>query len=116
MTTVKPIHSDADYEAALGRINALMDAEPGTDDGDELEILATLVTAYEDDTFPMDTPDPVTAIEFIMEQKGLKQTDLAKLVGKARASEVLSRKRPLSMSQARSLHREWGVPAAALLA
>ena len=115
MTNVKPIHSDTDYEETLSRIAELMDADPGTPDGDELEILTTLVTAYEDTHFPIDVPDPVTAIEFIMDQKGFGQKDFAALIGKSRASEVLNRKRSLSLNQAKSLYKEWGVPAEALL-
>ena len=113
---VKPIHSQADYEEALARIKELMDVETDTDEGDELEILTTLVTAYEDAHFPIDIPDPVTAIEFVMDQKGLGQSDFAALIGKSRASEVLNRKRGLSLKQAKILYKEWGVPAEALLA
>lgn len=115
MVNVKPIHSQADYEEALARIEDLMDAETDTDKGDELEILTTLVAAYEDARFPVDIPDPVTAIEFVMDQKGLSQSDFAALIGKSQASEVLNRKRGLSLNQAKSLCKEWGVPAEALL-
>lgn len=113
---IKPIHTNEDYEDALVRIAVLMDGETGTPDGDELEVLSTLVYAYEEDHFPVDVPDPVTAIEFVMEQQGYEQKDFAALIGKARASEVLNRKRTLSMNQAKRLHRDWNVPADALLA
>ncbi|MFC7048925.1 helix-turn-helix domain-containing protein [Emcibacter nanhaiensis] len=116
MADIKPIHSEEDYDAALARIDALMDAEYGTEEGDELELLTTLVIAYEEAQFPLDNPDPVTAIEFVMEQRGYQQKDFAALIGKSRASEILSRKRPLSMNQAKRLYRDWGVPPEALLA
>jgi HTH-type transcriptional regulator / antitoxin HigA len=116
MVTVDPIRDDASYEAALLRIEALMDAEFGTPEGDELDVRATLVAAYEESRYPLDAPSALGAIEFIMDQKGYRQKDFAALIGKARASEILSKKRGLSMKQAQTLHKEWGVPAEALLA
>jgi len=116
MANVNPIHDEAGYEVALERVSELMDAHPGSAEGDELEVLSTLIEAYEESAFPMDVPDAVTAIEFIMDQKGYEQKDFAALIGKSRASELLHRKRGLSMRQAQRLHSDWGVPADALLA
>lgn len=116
MTSMNPVLTEADYEAALVRAESLMDAEMNTPEGDELHILSTLIAAYEEKAFPMDIPDAVTAIRFVMDQKGLQQSDFAALIGKSRASEVLNKKRDLSMSQARQLCKDWGVPADALLA
>lgn len=116
MANVFPIRNLADYDAALARVENLMDAQAGSPEGDELDILTTLVEAYEDKAFPVDIPDAVTAIQFVMDQQGLRQKDFAALIGKSRASEVLSKKRSLSLGQARILHKEWGVPASALLA
>ncbi len=116
MTTIKPIHDPVSYEAALARAEGLMDAEFNRPEGDELEILSTLIHAYEEAHFPVDIPDALTAILFVMEQRGYDQKDFAALIGKSRASEVLNRKRTISMKQARLLHKEWGVPAETLLA
>ncbi len=116
MYSIKPICSKKDYELALRRIEELLDAQSGTPDGDELEVLTTLVAVYEEAVLPIDVPDPVTAIEFAMEQRGYTQKDLATLIGKARASEVLNRKRSLSMNQAKILYKEWNISAEALLA
>ncbi len=114
---VRPLRSEADYEAALERIDALMGAKPGTKKGDELEVLVTLVEAYEEKHYPIDPPDPVEAIKFAMEQFGLTQSDLVALLGgsRSRASELLNRKRRLSLTQAQVLHEKWNVPAEALL-
>lgn len=116
MKILNPVLTEADYEAALVRVGALMDAEMGTAEGDELHVLSTLINAYEETAFPIDAPDAVTAIRFIMDQKRLDQSDLADLIGKSRASEFLNNKRDLSMQQARTLCKEWGAPAEALLA
>lgn len=116
MKIVNPVLTEADYEAALVRVEALMDAEMGTVQGDELHVLSTLIAAYEEEAFPIEVPDAVTAIRFIMDQKELNQSDLAQLIGKSRASEFLNNKRDLSMQQARRLCKDWGVPAEALLA
>ena len=90
--TVRPIRSEADYDAALERIDALMGAKFGTPEGDELDVLATLVDAYEEKRFPMDAPDPITAIQFRMEQQGLTRKDLEPMIGsRARVSEVMTR-------------------------
>ena len=116
---IRPIHTDADYRAALADISALMEADPapGTSKGDRLDILATLVQAYEARHFPIDAPDPVEAIKFRMEQSGLTVKDLEPIIGRPnRVYEVLSRKRPLTLAMIRRLHRSLGIPAEVLIA
>jgi HTH-type transcriptional regulator/antitoxin HigA len=116
---IRPIHTDADYQATLREISALMidDPAPATPEGDRLDILATLVQAYEARHFPIDAPDPVEAIKFRMEQRGLSAKDLEPFIGKSnRVYEVLNRKRPLTLAMIRRLHRGLGIPAAALIA
>lgn len=113
---VKPIRSKKDLSEALARIDELIDAKPGAPEYDELEILSTLVEAYEEKHCPIPPPDPVEAIKFRMDQLGLKQADIAKyLGGKNRASEVLSRKRPLSLRMIRNLHINLNIPSDSLL-
>lgn len=110
------IKTEADYEQALSRIEELMGAEPGTAEADELELLATLVEMYEEAHYPIDFPDPVDAIRFRMEQAGLKQQDLVPYMGsRGKVSEVLNRKRPITLSMMRGLHRGLGIPAEVLL-
>jgi HTH-type transcriptional regulator/antitoxin HigA len=93
-----------------------MSAKPGTDEGDELDVLATLVDAYEAEHFPMDSPDPVEAIRFRMEQLGLERKDLEPFIGsRARVSEVLNRRRGLSLKMIRALHEELDIPLEALI-
>ncbi|HXC25649.1 MAG TPA: hypothetical protein VNU46_07015, partial [Gemmatimonadaceae bacterium] len=93
-----------------------MDAEPDTPEGDLLDVLATLVQAYEDKHWPMDPPDPIAAILFYMEQKGLARRDLEQYIGgKGRVSEVLNRKRPLTIQMIRKLHDGLGIPAEVLI-
>ena len=112
----KVIKNDREYAAALARIDQLMDAAPGTPEGDELELLATLVEVYEDKHFPIELPDPLEAIRFRMEQSGLKQQDLVPYIGsRSKVSEVLAGKRPLSLKMIRALHKGLGVPAEVLL-
>jgi HTH-type transcriptional regulator / antitoxin HigA len=116
MGKIKPIRIEADYEAALARIDALMDAEPGTPKGEELDILTDLVEHYETKHVPMGFPSPVAAIEFRLEQAGLTQRDLVPFIGsRAKVSEVLSGKRQLTMPMARALHEHLGIPAEVLL-
>ncbi len=115
MVKVEPVRNNTSWQAALARIESLMEAAPNTPGGDELDILTTLVYAYEERRFPVDAPDALTAIRFVMDQQGYDQRDLAALFGESRASEVLNKKRPLSMNQAKTLRREWNVPAEALL-
>ncbi|MCP4329765.1 MAG: hypothetical protein GY791_15160 [Alphaproteobacteria bacterium] len=114
---ITPIKTEADYAAALARIERLMDAAPDTKKGDELDILTTLVVAYEEKNHSIEAPDPVAAIRFRMEQQGFKQADLAAVLKSApRASEVLNRKRALSMDMVRALHQQWQIPAEVLIA
>jgi HTH-type transcriptional regulator / antitoxin HigA len=116
---IHPIHTEADYKATLKEISALMesDPDPGSPEGDRLDILATLVQAYEAKHFPIAAPDPVEAIRFRMEQSGLSVKDLEPLIGKSnRVYEILSRKRPLTLAMIRRLHRSLGIPAEVLIA
>jgi len=112
----KVIKTEADYESALKRIGELMEAEPGTPDGEELELLATLVEIYEDQHFPVGLPSPVEAIEFRMDQAGLTRKDLIPYIGsRSKVSEVLNGKRKLSLRMIRALHKGLGIPAEVLL-
>ena len=116
MSAIKAIRSEADYEAALTRIDTLMDAAPGTAEGEELDVLTDLVQHYEERAFPLELPSPLAAIEFRMEQAGLRPRDLMPFIGsRAKVSEVLAGKRPLTLSMARALHEHLGIPAAVLL-
>jgi HTH-type transcriptional regulator/antitoxin HigA len=113
---IQPIRTDADHAAALRRIDELMDAAPGTPAADELDVLATLVEAYEDRHFPVADPDPLAAIQFRMEQLGLTRKDLEPLLGsRGRVSEVLNGRRALSLQMIRRLHRELGIPLESLV-
>lgn len=113
---MKPIRTEADYEAGLERIEALIDAKLGTPDADELEILASLVERYEAERFPVAAPTPLAAIQFRMEQQGLEPRDLEPFIGsRARVSEVLSGARPLSIDMIRALHEKLGIPAEVLI-
>lgn len=114
--TIRPIKNDSDHESALKRIHALMSAKAGTDEGDELDILATLVDAYEAKHFPVETPDPIEAIRFRMEQMGLERKDLEPFIGsRARVSEVLNKRRGLSLKMIRALHKELDIPLEVLI-
>lgn len=113
---IRPIKTKKDYEQAILRLEKLFDAKKGTSKGDELEVISLLVERYEDEHFPIDLPDPVEAIKFRMEQLGMTQTDLANLVGqKSRASEILNRKRKLSLDMIRQLHTQWRIPTEVLV-
>jgi HTH-type transcriptional regulator/antitoxin HigA len=110
------IKKEKDYNLALARIEKLMDSKPGTPEFDELELLSTLVEIFEDEHFPIGMPDPVSAIKFRMEQLGLNQQGLVTFIGsRSKVSEVLNRKRPLTLSMMRSLHKKLGIPADVLL-
>lgn len=114
---IRPIRSEADYLASLGRIEAIMDAEPDSPEGDELAILATLIERYEDEHFPMEAPTPLGAIRFRMEQMELAPRALIPMIGsRSRVSEVLNGTRALSVDMIRALHRELGIPAHVLIA
>ncbi|MGH6896242.1 MAG: helix-turn-helix domain-containing protein [Geminicoccaceae bacterium] len=116
MTDLKPIRTEEDYEAALAEIGRLWGARSGTVEGDRLDVLATLVDAYEAEQHPMDPPDPIEAIKFRMEQQGLTRKDLERLLGtRTRVSEVLNRKRSLSIAMIRRLHEELGISAEVLI-
>jgi HTH-type transcriptional regulator/antitoxin HigA len=113
---IKPIKNDRDYRRALKEIDKLMDARPNTPQGDRLDVLATLVTAWEDENHPIEPPDAIEAIRFAMERRGLTRRDLEPFIGtRARVSEVLNRKRPLTLPMIRRLHKGLGIPAEALL-
>ena len=116
MSNIRAIRSEADYEAAIARIDDLMDAQSGTPEGEELDVLTDLVELYEAKHVPMGFPSPLGAIRFRMEQSGLSPRDLVSFMGsRAKVSEVLSGKRPLTMQMARALHANLGVPADVLL-
>ena len=108
---IKPIKTVKDYENTLNQIENLMDAKPNTPQMDKLEILTTLVEAYEDQHYKIDVPDPIEAIKFRMEQEGLKQKDLISIVGsKSRVSEILNKKRKLTIEMIRNLHKQLDIP------
>lgn len=110
------LKTEEDYQAALSRVESLLDAKPGSAKEEELELWSLLVERYEQEHFPIDFPDPVEAIKFRMEQEGLRQKDLAKVLpGKNRVSEVLNHKRPLSLGMIRSLHEHLHIPAEVLI-
>jgi HTH-type transcriptional regulator/antitoxin HigA len=113
---IKPIKTRRDYQAAMKEIESLMGAKANTHDGDRLDILVTLVQSYEAQHFPLDLPDPVEAIKYAMEQKGLTAKDLVPYIGKPnRVYEILSRKRPLTLSMIWKLHSGLGIPAESLI-
>ncbi len=113
---IKPIRTKADYRSALKEIGSLMTARAGTPDGERLDVLVTLVEAYEAKHYPMDLPDPVEAIKFRMEQSGLAPKDLVPMIGQLnRVYEVLNRKRPLTLKMIWRLHRGLGIPAESLI-
>src|SRR5471032_3255697 len=113
---VRPIRTKRDYEAALKEVERLWGAKAGTSDGDRLDVLATLIDAYEAEHYPMDPPDPVEAIKFRMEQLGLSRKDLQPLIGtRTRVAEVLNRKRSLSIGMIRRLHDRLGISAEVLI-
>lgn len=108
---IKPIKNDDDYGVAMRRIAEIFDAEVNTPEGDELDVLTTLVEAYESKNFPIDPPDPVEAIRFRMEQLGLADADLVPYLGqRSRVSEVLHRKRRLTLSMIRNLNHGLDIP------
>jgi HTH-type transcriptional regulator / antitoxin HigA len=115
-TEVKPIRSEADYELALAEVERLWGAKSGTLDGDRLDVLATLIGAYEAEHHPIDPPDPIEAIKFRMEQQGLTRKDLETIIGsRTRIAEVLNGKRGLSIAMIRRLHERLGISADVLI-
>lgn len=113
---IKPIKTEADYRATLKEIESLMEAQPGTTEGEKLDVLSTLVEAYESKHYPIDLPDPVEAIKFEMEQKGLTVKDLEPMIGRSnRVYEILNRKRSLSLKMIWRLHQKLGIPAESLI-
>lgn len=113
---IKPIHSDADYRATLADIEGLMAAASGSEEGERLDVLVTLVEAWEREHFPMDLPDPIDAIKFAMEQQGLTVKDLEAAIGRPnRVYEVLGRKRALTVNMIWKLHERLRLPAEALI-
>lgn len=107
---IKPIKTEEEYNLALKRMENIFHAEEGTPDGDEAEVLMLVIEKYEDEHFHIGDPDPIEAIKFMMEQNALKQKDLAEIIGyKSRVSEVLSRKRKLSLEMIRNLHEKLNI-------
>ena len=113
---IRPVKTKSAYRAALREIESLMKARANTPEGERLDILVTLVEAYERKRFPMDLPDPIAAIRFVMEQRGLTVKDLEPMLGRPnRVYEVLNRKRPLTLKMIWHLHKELGIPAESLI-
>lgn len=114
--TIKPIKNKKDYQKTLERLELIFDSKKGSPEGDELEILGILIEKYENEHFPIGFPDPIEAIKFRMEQMGYTQTDLAKVVGlKSRASEILNKKRKLTLEMIRLLHDNLKIPTEVLI-
>lgn len=113
---ISPIRNEKDYQKALDRLELVFDAKKGTKKGDELEILSILIDKYENENFPIGMPDPIEAIKFRMEQMGMKQKDLAELVGfKSRVSEIMSKKRKLTLNMIRKLNTTLHIPTEVLV-
>jgi HTH-type transcriptional regulator / antitoxin HigA len=116
MVEVSPIRTEQDYEAALAEIEALMAAQPGTAEGDRLDVLVTLIQAYEAEHHAIEAPDPISLLQFVMEQRGLDRAALQPMIGnRGRVSEVMSRKRPLTLEMIRRLQASLGLPAEILV-
>lgn len=113
---IKPIRNEADYKNALERLEVIFDAKRGTKEGDELEILSILIDNYESENFPIKMPDPISAINFRMEQMGLKQKDLVEMIGyKSRVSEIMNKKRKLTLDMIRKLNASLKIPTEVLI-
>jgi HTH-type transcriptional regulator/antitoxin HigA len=113
---IKPIRNEKDLKLALARVDKIIDSKRGTAEGDELEILSVIIEAYENRRHPIDPPDPIEAIKFRMEQQGSSRAELAEILGgKNRVSEVLSRKRPLTLRMIRRLHETMNIPFESLI-
>ena len=114
--TLRPIKTKKDYQNALVRLEKIFDAKPGSAEGDELELLGIIIDTYEKVHYPIDFPDPIEAIKFRMEQLGYTQSDLANVVGlKSRASEILNKKRKLTLEMIRNLHDTLNIPTDVLI-
>lgn len=108
---IKLIKTENEYKSALARLEKIFDAEPGTKEGDELEIIALLIEKYENEKYPIEAPDPIEAIKFRMEQLGYKQKDLEEIIGyKGRVSEILNKKRKLTLEMIRRIHNTLHIP------
>jgi len=118
MMNVKPLHDEQDYDWALGEVTHYFESEPepGTDDGDRLEVLSTLISAYEDRHFDIPQRDPIDILKFAIESMGRSQADLGKLIGRNRASEILNRVRPLNLDMIRTISAAWHIPVELLVA
>jgi HTH-type transcriptional regulator/antitoxin HigA len=113
---IRLIKTEQDYNEAMNRLEEIFDASPGTAEGDELEVLSFLIDAYEKENFPIEAPDPIEAVKFRMEQLGMKQKDLADVLGfKSRVSEILNRKRKLTLEMIRKLHKALNIPTKVLI-
>ena len=113
---ITPIRNEKDYQRALNRLEEIFDAKKGTEQGDELEILSILIDRFENEMLPIGMPDPIEAIKFRMEQMGMKQKDLAEVVGfKSRVSEILNRKRKLTLDMIRKLNSTLHIPTEVLV-
>ena len=113
---ISPIRNEKDYQNALKRLEDVFDAKKGSQEGDELEILSILIDRYENEHFPIELPDPIEAIKFRMEQMGMKQKDLAEVVGfKSRVSEILNKKRKLTLDMIRKLNTTLRIPTEVLV-
>ena len=113
---IKPIRSEKEYQNALIRLDEIFDAKSGSKEGDELEVLSILIDNYEKEHFPIDSPDPIDAIKFRMDQLGIKQKDLANIIGfKSRVSEIINKKRKLSLNMIRKLHHQLNIPTEVLI-
>lgn len=113
---VKILKTEKDYEKALSRLDEIFDAPTNTKEGDEAELLVLLIEKYEDEHYPIGPPDPIEAIKFRMEQMGMKKKDLAEVLGyKSRVTEILNRKRKLSLKMIRSLHEKLKIPYESLM-
>jgi HTH-type transcriptional regulator/antitoxin HigA len=116
MVLIRPVRTERDYDDAVDEIGRLMTARPGTADGDRLDVLSTLVEAYESEHYPIDAPDPIVLVEFAMKERGATRADLESIIGsRGRVSEVLTRRRALTLTMIRKLKEEWGLPAKVLV-
>jgi HTH-type transcriptional regulator/antitoxin HigA len=113
---IRPIKNEKDHEAALKEVESLWESRPGTPEGDRLEILTTLIEAYEAQTHPFDLPDPIEAIRYHLESRGWSHRELEPVLGDSKqVQEILDRKRPLTLSMVRGLHQHLGIPAEILI-